>query len=82
MASLVSCVEWAAGMGLSGLRGHPGVVADGGAAAAAPPPLPAATGLVCLGAGLDRLGRPLVFVRLGGLSHSLVEACGKKPLLR
>lgn len=79
MASLVSCVEWGAGVGLSGLRGHPGVMTDG---ASAPPPLPAAVGLVCLGPGLDRLGRPLVFVRLGGLTHALVEACGKKPLLR
>lgn len=69
-------------MGLSGLRGHPGGGAAEGQEGSAPSPLPAAEGLVCLGSGFDRLGRPLVVVRLGGLTHSLVEACGKKALLR
>ncbi|CBN79393.1 conserved unknown protein [Ectocarpus siliculosus] len=82
LASLVSCVEWGASVGLSGLRGHPGGGAAEGQEGSAPSPLPAAEGLVCLGSGFDRLGRPLVVVRLGGLTHSLVEACGKKALLR
>ncbi|CAN0256218.1 unnamed protein product, partial [Ectocarpus sp. 12 AP-2014] len=82
LASLVSCVEWGASVGLSGLRGHHGGGAADGQEGSAPSPLPAAEGLVCLGSGFDRLGRPLVVVRLGGLTHSLVEACGKKALLR
>lgn len=82
LASLVSCVEWGASVGLSGLRGHPGGGAAEGQEGSAPSPLPAAEGLVCLGSGFDRLGGPLVVVRLGGLTHSLVEACGKKALLR
>ncbi|CAM9961696.1 unnamed protein product, partial [Scytosiphon promiscuus] len=86
LASLVSCVEWGASVGLSGLRGHPGggavATAAAGQGSAAKSPLPAAEGLVHLGSGFDRLGRPLVFVRLEGLSPSLLEACGKKALLR
>lgn len=68
-------------MGLSGLRGHPGG-GGGGEGSAAKSPLPAAEGLVHLGSGFDKMGRPLVFVRLQSLSPSLLEACGKKALLR
>ena len=67
------------------MRGHPGGgagPATAAAAAASSSPLPAAEGIVCLGSGVDRLGRPLVIVRLAGLGHGLVEACGKKALLR
>lgn len=77
MASLVSCIEWGAAVGLSGLRGHLG--GSEGPDSVLPP---GAEGLASFGAGVDRQGRPLVILRLGGLRDSLVETCGNKALLR
>lgn len=65
-------------MGLSGLRGHLGGAEVGPGAVL----LPAAEGLAVVGTRCDRQGRPVVILRLGGLTQSLVEACGKKALLR
>lgn len=78
LAALVSCVEWGARVGLSDLRGHLGAGPE-----AAGCLLPrGAEGLVTMGAGRDRQGRPLVIVRLGRLTASLVESCGRRPPLR
>lgn len=77
LAALVSCVEWGAGVGLSGLRGHLGETGTPGSMMP-----PAAEGLVSVGAACDRQGRPFVIVRLGGLVATLVETCGKRALLR
>ena len=73
----MSCVEWGASLGLAGLRGHPG----GGKSSESVVP-PAAEGIASFGSGVDRLGRPLVILRLGRLTDELVDACGKKALIR
>lgn len=78
LASLVSCVEWGARVGLSGLRGNlgggdesPGLIVSD-----------AAERLVRFGSSVDRQGRPVVILRLGELTNELVEDCGKKELIR
>lgn len=78
LASLVSCVEWGARVGLSGLRGNLG----GGDESPGSVVSHAAERLVSLGSGVDRQGRPVVILRLGELTNELVEACGKKALIR
>lgn len=78
LAALVACVEWGAEVGLSELRGHLGKGADEPGSL-----LPrGAAGLVAVGSGTDRQGRPLAIVRLGRLTEALVESCGRKSLLR
>lgn len=77
LAALVSCIEWGARIGLSDLRGHPG-----GLDSPTRVIPPGAEGMVTLEGRCDRQGRPVVIVRLSYMTEALLEACGRRALLR
>ncbi|CAM9437959.1 unnamed protein product, partial [Discosporangium mesarthrocarpum] len=76
--ALMSGVDWGANVGLSGLRGH----IDPSKALRTPLP-PGLQNLTSISrSNFDRQGRPVLVVRLGWLTPSLLDHCGKNLLLK